>query len=277
MKIVLMGMSFCFALYAQSPQLFLLKTYKDDFNTTGWVMSEKYDGVRAFWDGQKLISRSGKLFTPPPSFTKDFPSFALDGEIWSKRGDFENIVSIVNTKNSKDRWDALKFMVFELPAQDGNLFERLEVLQRYLTRHTATKIRLIRQHKILKKEDVKVYFDARIKDGAEGIVIRNPFVEYYSGRTKYAFKYKPFIDAECKVKEILKGRGKFSSVMGAVKCDFDGQMITIGSGFDYEDRKAPPKIGTVISFKYYGLTALGNPKYPVYLRTRDDAKLSLTQ
>lgn len=277
MKILLTVLLFSFTLCAQAPQLFLLKTYKDDLNVAGWVMSEKLDGVRAFWDGHRLISRSGNLFTPPPSFTKDFPPFSLDGELWSKRGDFENIVSIVNTKASGDRWTALKFMVFELPDQEGNLFERLDILDNYLRRYTQTNIRLIKQHKIKNKEEVKVYFDSVMTKGAEGIVIRNPFVDYYTGRTKDAFKYKTFLDAECEVREILEGSGKFRLQMGAIKCDFNGQIIKIGSGFDDADRKAPPKIGTVISFKYYGLTGLGNPRYPIFLRIRHDEKLSLTQ
>ena len=50
-------------------------------------MSEKLDGIRAYWDGVRLVSRGGKVIYAPP--------FALDGELWTKRSDFENISSIV--------------------------------------------------------------------------------------------------------------------------------------------------------------------------------------
>jgi DNA ligase-1 len=42
-----------------------------------------------------------------------------------------------------------------------------------------------------------------------------------------------------------------------------------------KQRENPPVIGTIISFKYYGLTHLGNPKYPVFLRVRLDSNLSM--
>ena len=81
-------------LFASKPDLLLLKVYKDQ-NITGWVMSEKLDGIRAYWDGKNLISRGGNIIYAPKWFTKDYPSFELDGELWTKRKDFENISSIV--------------------------------------------------------------------------------------------------------------------------------------------------------------------------------------
>ena len=49
----------CLYYYASKPKLLLLKTYKDQ-NTTNWVMSEKLDGIRAYWDGKQLLTRNGK-------------------------------------------------------------------------------------------------------------------------------------------------------------------------------------------------------------------------
>lgn len=40
----------------------------------------------------------------------------------------------------------------------------------------------------------------------------------------------------------------------------------IGSGFSDKDRAAPPPIGTTITYKYYGLTKNGLPRFPVFLR-----------
>ena len=37
-------------------------------------MSEKLDGVRAYWDGRQLVSRQGYAFTTPKGFTAQFPS-----------------------------------------------------------------------------------------------------------------------------------------------------------------------------------------------------------
>ena len=99
-SVFLFSFLFVLPVFAQPAQgVLLLKTWQPAQDVRGWLMSEKLDGVRAYWDGQKLISRGGKIFSAPAWFIKDFPPFALDGELWSKRRDFENIVSIVRRKN----------------------------------------------------------------------------------------------------------------------------------------------------------------------------------
>lgn len=257
---------------AEAPKLLLLKTYQHDTNLTGWVMSEKLDGVRAFWDGKRLISRSGRIFNPPQTFTQGFPPFALDGELWTKREDFEHIVSIVNSKDAKERWLELTYNVFEVPMQEGNLFERLDILGRYLKEHPNKRLTSIPQIKIKKKSDVDSFYQKIILLKGEGIVLRNPYLAYYTGRKKDALKHKPYMDDECRVVSVLEGKGKFSGQMGAVECEFNEKVIKIGSGFTHKQREEGLRIGTVISFKYYGLTHLGNPKYPVFLRVRLDDK-----
>ena len=52
-------------------------------------MSEKLDGIRAYWDGTHLISRGGKIIHAPEWFTKNYPLFEIDGELWTKREDFD--------------------------------------------------------------------------------------------------------------------------------------------------------------------------------------------
>lgn len=275
MRAILLFLSLCLFVNAEVPKLFSLKVYRDDLNVTGWVMSEKLDGVRAYWDGDQLISRSGRVLSPPQSFTQGFPSFALDGEIWSRRGEFEHIASIVNTKENKAGWDELTYNIFEVPHQKGGLLQRLNVLEAYLHLHTAEKLHILNQIIVNDEEDVRSFFEKVIARGGEGIVLRDPNEAYYTGRTSSALKYKPFTDAECMVTAVIEGKGKFSGQLGAVKCDYQGKIIKIGSGFTSEQRKRSFEIGTVVSFKYYGLTHLGNPKYPVFLRVRTDVDLSL--
>jgi DNA ligase-1 len=275
MRAVVLFLFLCLYLHGEGPKLFSLKVYRDDINVTDWVMSEKLDGVRAYWDGKQLISRSGRVLNPPRSFTQGFPPFALDGEIWSRRGEFEHIVSIINTKESQENWDELSYNIFEVPHQKGGLLQRLDVLEKYLYAHVAEKLHILKQTKIKDEHQVKSFFEQVIARGGEGIVLRDPDEPYYTGRTSSALKYKPFTDAECKIIAVIEGKGKFSGQLGAVKCDYKGKIIKIGSGFTSEQRKNSFLIGTVISFKYYGLTHLGNPKYPVFLRVRTDGDISL--
>lgn len=131
--------------YANKPELFLLKTYKVGQNISGMLMSEKLDGVRAFWDGRQLISRSGKIFHPPRWFTHNFPPFELDGELWTKRSDFESVVSIVNKKKPHEGWKNIRYKIFEVPHAKDGLLKRLEVIQKYLIDYPKTYIDVIRQ------------------------------------------------------------------------------------------------------------------------------------
>ena len=55
---------------------------------TGWLMSEKLDGVRCYYNGSTLYSRNGNMFYAPDWFKAKLPKMALDGELWTDRDDF---------------------------------------------------------------------------------------------------------------------------------------------------------------------------------------------
>lgn len=253
------------------PDLFLLKTYDDNKSVVGWVMSEKLDGVRGFWDGEKLITRSGNLIHAPSWFIKNYPPYAIDGELWTKRGDFENISSIVRTRNADQRWRQITHQIFEVPNQSGGLLDRLAILKTYLVANPNTPIRIIPQVAISIKKQLSDYLEEVVNDNGEGVVVRNPNALYQTGRLSSALKVKKYFDTECIVLKILPGNGKYINMMGSVVCQTDtGKQVKIGSGFKHKDRVNPPIVGSKITFKYYGFTNKGNFKYPVYLRVRSE-------
>jgi ATP-dependent DNA ligase len=49
---------------------------------TGWYLTEKFDGMRLYWDGKEFFTRQGKKVKAPLSFTSKMPSVSLDGELW---------------------------------------------------------------------------------------------------------------------------------------------------------------------------------------------------
>ena len=255
-----------FFLFASKPNLLLLKTYKDQ-NINAWVMSEKLDGIRAYWDGKNLISRGGKIIHAPKWFTKDYPPFEIDGELWTKREDFENISSIVRDKIPTKQWKQITHNIFEVPNAKGGLLDRLNLVKPYESKY----IKIISQIFIKNKKHLKHYHKELIKLGAEGIVVRDPNVPYIAKRTSKALKVKSFKDSECKIIGYTNGRGKFINQVGAIKCELkNGIMFKIGSGLDNKFRKKPLKIGTIITFKYQNLTSKGKPRFPVFLRIRED-------
>ena len=255
------------SLYAKKPELFLLKNYKDDINVTNWYMSEKLDGVRAYWNGKKLVSRSGKVFNVPKFFIKDFPPFELDGELWSKREDFSSIVSIVNKKKPHHEWKDLTYNIFEVPNEDGNLLKRLDKIKIYLEENPNKYIKIIEQKKVKSNQHLKEFQKSIEAKGGEGLVVRNSSLAYYTGRDKNSLKVKSFIDDECTIVGYSKGKGKYDGQIGSLSCRMkNNQVIKIGSGLSDNQRQFPPKIDDIITFKYYGLTAKGNPRFPIFMR-----------
>lgn len=256
-----------FLLFAGKPDLLLLKTYKDGLHVEGWLMSEKLDGVRAYWDGKKLISRGGHELKAPKWFTKDFPPFEIDGELWSERGDFANTSGVVRKQTPHDGWKKLTYNIFEVPNQNGGLLERLSVLQEYLKKYPSDYIRVIEQSTCRDSNHLKTFLKDIETKGGEGVVVRNGKALYINKRTSQALKVKSFDDTECEVVGFNKGKGKYKNLVGSLKCKLKSeQIINIGSGLSDELRKNPPKKGTIITFKYQGLTKYGKPRFPVFLR-----------
>lgn len=274
MKILIKGLLIFWCLpnlllAAEKQNLFLLKTYDNTQSVTGWVMSEKLDGIRGFWNGKQLLTRSGHKIYAPDWFVENYPPFAIDGELWTKRENFEKISSIVRRKQANKQWRKISHQIFEVPEQKGGLLDRLMILRRYLKTHPHSPIKIIKQHRITQQSQVKQFLQKIIQKGGEGIVLRDPNVGYQTGRLSSALKFKQHLDSECVVQDILLGKGKYAKKMGSLLCKTKEKMlINIGSGFKDIQRENPPPVGTTITFKYYGLTKNGKPKYPVFLRIR---------
>ena len=201
MKLILVFF-LCFSLYAEKPDLFLLKNYTEDKNVSSWYMSEKLDGVRAYWDGERLVSRSGKFFSTPKFFTEDFPQHELDGELWIKRDTFSKVVSIVNKKKAHQGWSEIKYMIFELPNAKGNLLQRLNQVKE--TKY----IQVIEQIKVKDKKYLQKFLKAIELKAGEGLVVRDGSLKYFTGRNNNALKVKSYIDAECEVVGYNEGKGR---------------------------------------------------------------------
>ena len=105
-------------------------------------MSEKLDGIRAYWDGKELFTKNRNKIFAPSWFTKDFPPFPLDGELWTKRGDFENIQSIVLSQQESEYWENITYNIFEIPNVNGNFQTRLDFLEDYLKKNPNKYIKI---------------------------------------------------------------------------------------------------------------------------------------
>lgn len=265
--------------FAFSLELLRLSEFKDQ-NVSGWLASEKLDGVRAYWDGENLLSRQGKKLNAPLSFTKNFPKFALDGELYAKELKFEEIqASVMDKLPDEKAWSRLKFHVFDVPEASGGLLTRLEVLAKFLKNEPNDNLIIIKQIKMRDNAHFLKFTESVIAKGGEGAVVREPSAPYERKRSKNALKFKKFKDAECEVISINKGSGKYANLAGSLTCKAlggkegepkEGTIFKIGSGLSDENRQEPPKIGSIITYKFQNLTANGKPRFPIFLRVRED-------
>jgi DNA ligase 1 len=254
-----------------SPGLLLANVWNPSIDPTGWWMSEKYDGLRGFWDGKKLWSRKGHPLQAPDYFLAELPKdVALDGELWMGRGKFEETISTVLAQTPDERWRQVRFMVFDAPEAKGTFEQRMEFLRATLPAKKAF-AKPVPQERCQGAKHLLAERDRVVALGGEGLMLRQPESAYEARRSPTLLKVKPHDDAEATVTGHLPGKGKFAGKLGAVRVRTeDGREFSIGTGFTDAQRESPPAVGTVITYRYRGRTAKGLPRFPSFLRVRGD-------
>ena len=252
---------------AYSIELQKAKIYdKEKHKINNWLMSEKLDGIRAYWDGKEFRSKNGNKIYAPNWFTKDFPNFQLDGELWTKRDDFENIQNIVLDTNPSQKWEEITYNIFEVPNAKGNFEERLKKLEQWLENNPNKNIKIIPQIKCKNQEHLEIYLKELLDKKAEGIILKNPNKDYFQGRSDDILKVKKFFDDEGLVIAQNYKNEKFKSLKIELK---NKVVFNLGGGFSNQQRLNPPQIGDIITFKYYGFTKNQKPKFASFLRIRN--------
>ena len=235
-----------------------------------WV-SEKYDGVRALWDGQALYTRHGHRIHAPAWFTQGWPSEPLDGELWAGRGRFEHAASAAARDEPLDAaWRGLRYMVFDLPAHDGPFDARLQRL-RALPTGLAT-LQVVPQRKVETEAQLQALLAATVRAGGEGLMLRRGDSPYRRGvRSDDLLKLKQHLDAEATVIAHAPGQGRHAGRMGALVVRTpEGVTFRLGTGFSDAERREPPPVGSVVTYSYRGLHPGGSPRFASYLRRRTD-------
>lgn len=238
-----------------------------DQNVTGWMMSEKLDGIRGYWDGSAMYTKSGNRLFVPSGFTKDFPPFALDGELWSRRQDFEAIQSEV--LKHRGEWKGISYNIFEVPYAEGDFTQRLNSAREWFRRHPNPHVRIIEQTACKSPQHLNEFLDAVIAKGGEGVMVKDPTPDYIAGRTGAILKVKKAHDMEGTLIALTadKTTGAFKSL--TLELD-NGIRFRLGNGFTDRERLNPPPVGSVVTFKFYGFTKKGKPKFASFLRIRKE-------
>ena len=236
-------------------------------------MSEKLDGVRARWDGAALYSRRGNRLHAPPWFVEGFPAEPLDGELWLGRGTFEKLSGVVRRAvPDDDAWRGVRFMVFDLPAHPADFDGRLRRLRELFAGLASPRLGLVEQFRVADHAELLAALDRVVALGGEGLMLHDGRARYRAGRTNDLLKVKRHEDAEAVVVAHLPGRGKYAGLLGSLLVETpDGRRFRLGSGFSDEERRRPPPVGTTVTYKHYGVTRNGIPRFASFLRVRPES------
>ena len=254
-----------------SPRLMLARTFADGMDPTNWWVSEKLDGVRGFWTGKTLVTRSGHRIAHPAWFTESFPDFPLDGELWIGRGRFHETSGIVRKTVGDADWNTVRYGVFDAPCDHLGFEARLEKARRWFKLHPSSHVLIIAQERCEGRKDLQRRLAETEARGGEGLMLRRPGSPYTVGRSSDLLKVKSFQDAEAKVIGHVGGTGKYRGKMGAIRVEMEnGVRFAIGTGFSDKDRENPPPIGSTVTFRYRELNPSGIPRFASFMRIRDD-------
>jgi DNA ligase-1 len=253
----------------KGPPILLAHVWENDVDLAGWWMSEKLDGVRAYWDGKRFLSRLGNEFHAPDWFVAGLPDTPLDGELWLARKAFQQTVSIVRRQDKSDHWKQIRYVVFDAPAQTDPFEERLAFLADRLGKIGSDFVVTHEHARCKNLEHLRAELERVEALGGEGLMLRQPGSKYEAGRSTTLLKVKNFHDADAVVVEHVAGKGRHKGRLGALVVKMpDGTEFSVGTGFSDKERESPPAIGSTITYRYQELSTGGVPRFPSFVRAR---------
>lgn len=258
------------AMAGTPPRLELVDVYHDHVDLSQYWVSEKYDGVRGYWNGQKMLTRGGNTIDLPHWFTRNFPTIPLDGELWAGYGKFSEISTLARSADESDpRWHDISYRIFDLPGHSGTFDERVPAIRTTVAAIGDPWVVAIRQFHVADNSELQTAFEKVIAKGGEGLVLHRGDKSYTAGRHAGLLKLKPYEDAEARVIAINPGHGRLKGMMGSLEVRMaNGRQFAIGTGFSDAQRADPPPVGSWITFRYQGTTVHGLPRFARFLRPR---------
>ncbi len=284
----------------KSEFLMLAKTYvPGSIDLIGWYMSEKLDGIRAFWDGgvsrgmlaadvpyantikdhrltkevvaTGLWSRTGKVIYAPDYWLDGLPAFPLDGELWYGRNRFQQLTSVVSTKDGStdEDWEDVEYKVFDSPPPHIVFNPRTITVRDYEYNITTSMLgigvrgcnsfhityewlktqELGRAHLhhqellIGGKEDNEKRLNRKLETllmlNAEGVMLRFGASYWTTQRSRNLLKFKPWHDSEATITGFTSGRetskgSRLLGKIGALIVNFNGRRLELSGLTDSE-------------------------------------------
>ena len=259
-----------------APPLMLAKMYQPGVALADYWVSEKYDGVRGYWDGRQLLTRGGQRIAVPDWFVADWPATPMDGELWAGRGQFQKALSTVAQQTPDDAaWRGMRFMVFDLPAHGGLFSDRLNALKPLVNTINLPWVMAVVQTQQTSHQALQKQLSQTVTDGGEGLMLHRGASLYASGRSDDLLKLKTHEDSDARVVGHEPGQGKYAGQLGALLVEVPGAKgqpalrFKLGAGLSDEQRRQPPPVGSVVTYRFRGTTGSGLPRFAPFLRVRE--------
>ncbi|WP_035627003.1 DNA ligase [Herminiimonas sp. CN] len=255
---------------AAAPAVLLAQNFNDAIDPAAYLVSEKLDGVRALWDGHALRFRSGRVIAAPDWFVAGFPAHPLDGELWIGRRKFDLLSAAVRRQSPNDaEWRQISYQVFEWPQAPGTFSQRVAALQASVAQADLRWLQLVPQVQIADHQALQARLRQVVRAGGEGLMLHRADALWQTGRTDALLKLKPQHDAEATVVAHLPGQGKYQGMCGALLVESaDGQRFRLATGMSDAQRRAPPPLGSTVTYRYRERTPNGLPRFASFLRVR---------
>lgn len=257
------------------PAVMLAKVYRPGIALHAYWLSEKYDGLRAVWDGRQLRTRGGETIAAPAWFTAQWPVEALDGELWAGRGRFEETLSTVRRQTPDDEaWRRVRFMVFDMPAHPGTFTERIAAYHAQVQRIGQPWVQAVPQERVASHDELMARLDRMVREGGEGLMLHRGDAPHRALRSDDLLKVKTHEDAEAQVIGHVPGKGRHVGRLGALLVRTpEGLRFKLGAGLSDAQRDDPPAIGSWVTYRFRGLHESGVPRFASFMRVRPDAPL----
>ncbi|MEY4909286.1 MAG: hypothetical protein RL260_3004, partial [Pseudomonadota bacterium] len=255
----------------RSSGVLLARIAEPEVDPTGFLVSEKFDGVRALWDGRTLRTRTGKVLDAPKDFTARLPPEALDGELWLGRGRFDEVSALVRRRRPEPgAWREVQLLVFEMQRAGGRFDERVKHIQAIVGRVQWPQLHAVVQAVVADRTELKARLHAVLDAGGEGLMLHRADAPNLGGRSEALLKLKPVHDDDALVIGHTPGQGRLDGLLGALQVrNADGVVFLVGSGFTDEQRRVPPPIGALIVYRFRGQTSHGVPRFASFVRRSD--------
>jgi DNA ligase-1 len=158
------------------------------------------------------------------------------------------------------------FFIYDFQKFPKAFEKRMEILHKLC--NGRINIRVVEQRKIDNDNKIPQLLKEVEKLGAEGLMLREPGSLYIGKRSTTLLKVKSFFDDEAKViGYATTGKGRLAGMTGSLMLqDRNGVKFDCGSGMNDNDRRNPPAIGTIVTFRYQEKSdRSGRPRFPIFI------------